>query len=326
MKNKERHKYMAMTLSCSSKPLPASHFSSYFEPIRQLGEGAHGMVYLVRPKKEALAQIGLDLPPNVVAKKIRLSALTDEQWAVTLNELEIMKQLNLKHGIKCYGAFQGAADLTIIMGVAPGMDMFDLMSDAAGMHKIYPYYYAIALNLVLAVKELHDMNMAHRDIKPENIFVAIDKTKEPHDPTSVHVTLIDYGFVCSKDKPDSRACKALLGTEYYMIPGLYQNDSFEFLQRSDWWSVGLILRAMFYRIWSDGRKLNSYPKVTFTEGVERLIDSLSVMFKPENSTIEPISEDTMVTILEEALLVGVSLDTGSRGRVSEKRRWAAIAE
>ena len=65
-----------------------------------------------------------------------------------------------------------------------GVDLMKFMGKGSFPQPLIRYY---AKQLIAALRDLHDMNIAHKDIKPENVIIC----KETYD-----MMLFDYG--CSE--------------------------------------------------------------------------------------------------------------------------------
>lgn len=68
----------------------------------KLASGSYGVVSLVQPTRLAKEQIGEDLPETVIEKKTVMIEMYPHEKALVYNEVEIMKQLDLSHAVKCW--------------------------------------------------------------------------------------------------------------------------------------------------------------------------------------------------------------------------------
>ncbi|HSW70114.1 MAG TPA: serine/threonine-protein kinase [Gammaproteobacteria bacterium] len=91
----------------------------------------------------------------------------------------------------------------------------------------------LTINLLQALKKVHDAGIIHQDIKPGNIMV---------DLATLEVTIIDFGLSIERNKPIT----AISGTPGYYSPEVFGNkDSIS--QKRDIYAMGLVLRE----IWDD---------------------------------------------------------------------------
>ena len=79
---------------------------------------------------------------------------------------------------------------------------------------------------------LFPFTVAHRDIKPENVLMV-----EQDDDTSIKIA--DFGF--SKRVPRPNCLRTLCGTAQYVAPEVLDLQSSGYDQRSDMWSVGVVV-------------------------------------------------------------------------------------
>jgi len=87
----------------------------------------------------------------------------------------------------------------------------------------------IAIKIASGLKEAHEHSIVHRDIKPENIFLC----------KSGQVKIMDFGLAKTMESAGFTVPGLILGTVAYMSPE--QAQGLELDQRSDLWSLGVIL-------------------------------------------------------------------------------------
>lgn len=153
--------------------------------------------------------------------------------------------------------------LLILMEFLQGEELFDLISsddwkklndkDKTNFIRI------ICLEILRALKLLHNNGIVHRDLKLENIFIDYQKGKIKIN----HIKLLDFGFSClDKDLIDDpelkdyhQNCTKLPGgTTYYLSPQMADRMlnkkntaySFETMKQSDIWSFGVVLYVILY--------------------------------------------------------------------------------
>ncbi|KAF4663098.1 hypothetical protein FOL47_005897 [Perkinsus chesapeaki] len=230
-----------------------------FEVIRTIGQGAFGVVRVVRHKEDKEIYALKQMPKKsmkkknqrdrVVAEKCLLSRMEDT-WVGTL-----------------YQTFQDEDNLYMVMEFLPGGDMMshlirlDIFSE-------YQTKFYIA-ELVEALHSVHKLGYIHRDIKPDNIAFT----------SKGHLKLLDFGlckfdecikkaerdpvdlglgdiFTAGKDgegedsptkhRPhsgeirhlDRARLKSSVGTPQYMAPEVFMRN---YDQAADFWSVGVIM-------------------------------------------------------------------------------------
>ena len=90
------------------------------------------------------------------------------------------------------------------------------------------------VQLVTAVKILHENNIVHRDLKCENIIVL---------GNSLNLKLIDFGFAAKLDQKNPTLKKSC-GSPAYVAPEIVNSEDYGF--EVDVWSLGIILFALSF--------------------------------------------------------------------------------
>lgn len=95
------------------------------------------------------------------------------------------------------------------------------------------YYYS---QIVRGIRFMYEKNILHRDLKPSNILIKDGKIK-----------IADFGT--SKLKEENEMIRTLVGTPLFASPEillLFAGDEQSYTEKSDIWSLGLILYFMFH--------------------------------------------------------------------------------
>ncbi|KAI8983021.1 kinase-like domain-containing protein [Pilobolus umbonatus] len=92
------------------------------------------------------------------------------------------------------------------------------------------------MQLLLAVKWLHEHNIVHRDLKLENILIHNDINGQPL------LKITDFGLARIVD-PNSPLLTTRCGSEEYAAPEIVQSKNYDG-RKSDIWSLGIILYAL----------------------------------------------------------------------------------
>jgi serine/threonine protein kinase len=124
-------------------------------------------------------------------------------------------------------AIQTESKLCLVQGYYPGGDMRDLLEKRLTLTEAETSLYTA--EIILAVEQLHKLNIIHRNLKPENILIDSDG----------HVALTDFGL-CKEfmfHYKDRRAY-SFCGTRGYMAPEIIEGESHSF--EVDWWSLDIM--------------------------------------------------------------------------------------
>ena len=194
-----------------------------FEPLKLLGRGSFGDVFLVRLKANK----------KVYAMKILSKSMLKlkRQEFHTKTERNLMVQINCPFIVNIKSAFQDSKKLYMVSEFMQGGDMFFHMHD--GQIVIFnnekTKFYII--ELVLAIEFLHKKNMIYRDLKPENILL----------DEKGHVKLTDFGLSKILEE-DNEKTFTICGTPQYLAPEVLLKKGYD--NAVDWWSLGCVMYEM----------------------------------------------------------------------------------
>lgn len=208
---------------------------TFYELIKELGEGAFGRVIKVRHRKtnEFRAM-------KIISKKCLADGVDASEIE---NEINILKSLDHPHVIKVYEYYEYKENLYIVNELCEDGDLFQKIK-ALGLFK-ESLALKVIQQVIAAVKYLHSENICHGDLKPENIL--IDNYSKVHinnngyysDLNSFDVKLIDFGTSRIFDR--LKVFDNLVGTSYYVAPEVI-NKSYH--RQCDLWSCGVILYVL----------------------------------------------------------------------------------
>jgi eukaryotic-like serine/threonine-protein kinase len=203
-----------------SPVFPASGWDRY-QPIRFLGQGGMGMVFLARDAR---------LHRNVAIKFVR----GDDPASVPRFITEARAQARVSHERVCkvyeVGEIQG--QVFIAMQYIDGEPLSVLGSQIAFEQKA-----RILRDVALGVHEAHRQGIVHRDLKPANIMVERTEDGElrPH--------VMDFGLARTL-QGGATETGTVLGTPHYMSPEQARGEVTRLDRRSDVYSLGATLYAL----------------------------------------------------------------------------------
>ena len=197
-----------------------------FALSKVVGKGAFSTVYLARKVEEphrnrlfAIKKIGRDGGPNleVRARKER-------------NVLSLCR--GSPFTLHCRFAFMDATARYIVTDYYPG----GCLEDQLGFTKTGAFSEKRArfhgVELLLAIKHMHEQGVCHRDIKLSNMLMAGDG----------HVVVGDMGFAKTKVNFTEEKLKTFCGTIECVAPELLRGQPYGFMV--DWWAFGILLFQM----------------------------------------------------------------------------------
>ena len=215
---------------------PSKITENDFTPIKLIGKGSYGSVFLVRFKKNN----------KVYAMKVLSKSLlrTQNQENNTKSERNLMVQINSPFIVNIKFAFQSESKLFLVQEFLQGGDLFFHLHTNPRFSNEKTKFYII--ELVLAIEFLHENEMLYRDLKPENILIGIDG----------HIKLTDFGL--SKILSNEEKAYTICGTVQYLAPEIIAGEGYN--SSVDWWSLGCIMYEMLvgrfpFKFQKDG-KLN----------------------------------------------------------------------
>lgn len=199
--------------------------------IRKLSESSTSCVSL------AESLISNQFTLKVVIKEIyfdpRISLLDRKQ---VLNESKVLASLSHPNIIKLLDTFMTTSAVCIVTEYCEGGDLSRLVRfNECSIKDIQEIF----IQLLLALKYLHDMNILHRDLKLRNIFIS------SRSGGILRVKIGDFGIARSLET--SQMATTMVGTPYYLSPELCAKQPYD--KSIDVWSLGCVL----YELLNSGR-------------------------------------------------------------------------
>lgn len=202
-------------------PLDSDKFPlDRYAPLRQLGRGASGTVYLCRDR----------LLKKKVAVKV-LNTLSPEQLVAFQREAKATSQIEHTNIVKIldFGVSGGVAPFMVLEYI-DGVSLAELLENKGciELEEALPIFEQLCDALIFA----HRQNLFHRDVKPSNIILGGIETGE------IRARLIDFGVGAFKQENTSQG-KSVAGSPSYMSPD--QARGLEFDERSEVYSLGCVM-------------------------------------------------------------------------------------
>ncbi len=208
--------------------------------LEEIGRGGMGVVYRARDQK-----LKTDVALKVIPRGLGPGGIEEKRL-----RLEAQNVARLDHpGIVRVRTCDAAGPWTwFVMDLVAGLDLDQELETLRGVKPEKPLqfepqlpafddanYQSQAAELVAcaadAVQHAHDQGIVHRDLKPKNMILGPNRG----------LRLVDFGIARPLGGPNVTDSGALAGTVYYMSPEVAQSARLPVDQRSDVYSLGVVL-------------------------------------------------------------------------------------
>ena len=191
-----------------------------YEPVRLLGKGAMGEVYLCRD---------LELGRTLAVKAVRARWAGEEQVIRRfMREARIMASIEHPHLVKVYDIDEEGGIPFLVLEHIDGPDLSDVMERQGRLP--LATVVRIASEVGGALDALHVAGVTHRDVKPANILVRRRDTS---------FVLMDLGLATEGRNTQITKSGQLIGTPRYMPPELLSGARSS--PASDRFQLGVVL-------------------------------------------------------------------------------------
>ena len=224
VKDHDEAKYSSMIEEINNfffKPYSGLSLSPHdFIPLKVLGKGSFGQVFLVK-KRDTQEKFAMKIlaKNKVIAEELVKYALTER------NVMTIVKHTFI---VSLWYAFQTQSKLYLILDYCPGGTLKNVLMSRGSLDESLARVYLS--EIVLALEELHRNGVIYRDLKPENVAIASDG----------HIKLIDFGL--SKDQAGNNSSFSFCGSVSYLAPEMLRRTGHG--KAVDWYLLGIVLFEM----------------------------------------------------------------------------------
>jgi serine/threonine protein kinase len=202
-----------------------------FVVVRGLGAGKFGTVFLV--------------DDIVTGRRFAMKVVPRVKHQAELARMEFQTLLTVSDAQWCSslrGCFQDSENVYFLLDYFAAGDL-QTQLERAGPLSDYQKKVLIA-EMIIAVDELHSLNIIHRDIKPGNLLVSDDG----------HIVLADFGLARDFNAEPALHIRNALraspfetvmecGTPCYMSPDVWEGKPYSF--EADLWAIAVCLHELF---------------------------------------------------------------------------------
>lgn len=196
-------------------------FANRYRVEKRLGSGSFGTVFLVEDT--------MSKGEWKVLKEIFVGELQPDETVDAMREAKLLSTLNHPNIVKFFDSFIDGESFCIVTEYCEGGDLDDKIKAWKKAGKSFDESLILAwfIQLVLAVKFMHEKKILHRDLKTRNIFLKNNFIK-----------LGDLG-ISRILMGTSDIATTFTGTPYYMSPEVLKHEGYKY--KSDIWSMGVVL-------------------------------------------------------------------------------------
>ncbi|KAJ1948507.1 hypothetical protein EC988_005148 [Linderina pennispora] len=213
-----------------------SHIDSKYQITdKVLGKGTFAEIRQVL-RKDTQEQIAV----KIMEKRNFSLRGTAEGGTNYIHEINLLRGIKHPNIVRVFDVAETPKHIYIFMPLLRGGDLFDYIIDHERLDEAEAKY--IVFQILLALKYLHDANIAHRDLKPENTLLV---SKKPYS----QIMLTDFGMAKATGQND--LMKTMCGTLQYIAPemlspGVQPGQALKvgYSKAVDCWSLGVMTYVM----------------------------------------------------------------------------------
>ncbi|KAJ2063234.1 hypothetical protein GGI17_001845 [Coemansia sp. S146] len=200
-----------------------------------LGKGTFAEIRLVY-RKDTQQQLAV----KVMEKRNFTANGTAGGGTNYIHEINLLRGIKHPNIVRVFDVAETARHVYIFMPLLRGGDLFDYIYDHERIDEDESKF--IIYQVLLALKYMHDANIAHRDLKPENTLLVKKSAYS-------QVMLTDFGM--AKATGQQELMKTMCGTFQYIAPEMISSGAkpgeavkVGYTTAVDCWSLGVMTYAM----------------------------------------------------------------------------------
>ncbi|KAI3388389.1 hypothetical protein SNEBB_003749 [Seison nebaliae] len=186
-----------------------------YEVVKKIGEGCFGVVKLVRNRinRRYYAMKRIDM------KSSSLKALKNAE-----KEAKLLSRLKHPNIVSYKESFVNDGALYIIMAYCDHGDLYTYIKHHKGNYFAEKQVIEWLIQILMALRYLHNLRILHRDLKTQNIFLNRNNI----------VRVGDLGI--AKDLTNIDFAVTVIGSPFYMSPEIFERRPYSYA--SDVWALG----------------------------------------------------------------------------------------
>ena len=175
-----------------------------YRKIRLLGKGGFARCYEVIEEETNHCSAA-----KVIPKKNLIKSRAKQKL---ISEIKIHKSIKHENIVKFEHYFEDAENVYILIELCPNQTLNDLLKRRKRLTELEVQYYL--LQMVKALKYLHNLKIIHRDLKLANLFLS----------DNMQLKLGDFGLATKLEFEGERK-RSLCGTPNYIAPEILDGKS-----------------------------------------------------------------------------------------------------
>ena len=144
----------------------------------------------------------------------------------------------MKHVVTVHKSFVQDGNGYIVMDYIRGGNLLSLFNEPWLLEE--NFVATLFYKICIAVKELHENNVAHLDLKLENILIEYDDNHE------IILKICDFGSAMKCNLKQLNSFKGRCGSRFYLAPEILKKQEF-YPEKADTWSLGVVLHVLLLR-------------------------------------------------------------------------------
>lgn len=201
-----------------SKATEYRNIKSLYTFEKEIAKGNFGSVFLATG--------------NLIKKKVAVKqiskAIQNQAWIWEHDIFTLIQVNSNDYLVKCFDSFESASNIYLVYEYIPYGTLRTFLHEARSPRSYDKDLFA--LQLITAIRHLHNLGVVHRDIKPDNLLVNYSKG-------TFVLKLIDFGLGKILGKNDTT--NEPFGSLAYSAPEVVAENEYNY--SPDIWSIGMII-------------------------------------------------------------------------------------